>query len=370
MSFESARLTELKNQGLLRELKLRNRYLLNFSTNDYLNLSSHQLVKKRAIEAVKNWGAGAGGSRLMAGNLSLHEELERKLAELTGMGSALIFGSGFLTNLGVLTALAGGDDVIFSDRLNHASLVDGAIMSRAEVRRYRHCDVEHLADLVRSSGSSGKKIIVTDSVFSMDGDIAPLLDIYELAVSEGCLLVVDEAHAVGVFGSGGGVCRSLSIQPDVITGTLSKALGGYGGFASCSASLRSFFVNRSRSFVYTTGLPPSSIGAALGALELINSSSNMGETLLTNAALFRERLNKMGFDTCGSASQIIPVIAGDSSNAVSFSEYLEEAGILAVAIRPPTVPEGSARLRFSLTMSHSNQDTDKVISAMEEIKWK
>ena len=370
MSFEAARLAELKNQGLLRELKLRDRDLINFSTNDYLNLSSHKVVRERAIKAIRNWGAGAGGSRLMAGNLSLHEELERKLAELTGMESALIFGSGFLTNLGVLTALAGGDDVIFSDRLNHASLVDGAIASRAEVRRYRHCNVEHLADLVRSSGSAGKKIIVTDSVFSMDGDVAPLRHIHELAVAEGCLLVVDEAHAIGVFGSGGGVCKSLSILPDVITGTLSKALGGYGGFASCSASLRSFFVNQSRSFVYTTGLPPASIGAALGAMEVIDSSADMGKNLLENAAFFRNRLNEIGFDTCRSASQIIPVIAGENSSAVSFSKHLEEAGILAVAIRPPTVPEGSARLRFSLTLGHSHQDVIKVISVMEELKWK
>ena len=370
MSFEETGLTELKNHGLLRELKLRNRNLLNFSSNDYLNLSSHRLVKERAIEAVKNWGAGAGGSRLMAGNLSLHEKLERKLAEFTGMESALIFGSGFLTNLGVLTALAGRGDVIFSDRLNHASLVDGAIASRAEVRRYRHCDVEHLADLVRSCGSAGKKIIVTDSLFSMDGDIAPLLDIHELAVSEGCLLMVDEAHAVGVFGSGGGVCRSLSIQPDVITGTLSKALGGYGGFVSSSANLRSFFVNKSRSFIYTTGLPPSSIGAALGALEVIDSSADIGTTLLKNAAILRNRLNEMGFDSRGSASQIIPVIAGTNSKALSFSRHLEEAGILAVAIRPPTVPEGSARLRFSLTLGHSRKDIDKVISVMEGLRWK
>lgn len=370
MSFEAARLAQLKKQGLLRKLKLRNRDLINFSTNNYLNLSSHPLVKERAIKAVRNWGAGAGGSRLMTGNLSLHQELERKLAELTGMESALIFGSGFLTNLGVLTALADRDDVIFSDRLNHASLVDGAITSRAEVRRYRHCDVKHLADLVRSSGATGKKIIVTDSVFSMDGDIAPLLDIHELAIAENCLLVVDEAHAIGVFGSGGGVCRSLAVRPDVITGTLSKALGGYGGFASCSASLRSFFVNKSRSFIYTTGLPPASIGAALGALEVIDSSADMGRVLLENAAFFRKRLIEMGFDTCRSASQIIPVVAGENSSAVSFAEYLEEAGILAIAIRPPTVPEGAARLRFSLTLGHSRKNIDMAISAMKKLKWK
>ncbi len=370
MSFETAELAELKNRGLLRILKLQDGNLLNFSTNDYLNLSCHPQVKDKAIKAIDNNGTGAGGSRLMAGNLSLHEELEKKLAELTCMESALIFGSGFLTNLGVLTALAGRNDVIFSDKLNHASLVDGAITSRAEVRRYRHCDVEHLADLIKSCDSTGRKIIVTDSVFSMNGDIAPLLDIHNLAVAQGCLLVVDEAHAIGVFGSGGGICKSLSITPDVITGTLSKALGSYGGFAACSERLRSFFINKSRSFIYTTGLPPASIGAALAALEVINSSPSIGEILIKNATFFKDGLNKIGFDTCGSASQIIPAVIGDNSKTLSISKHLEESRILAVAIRPPTVPHGSARLRFSLTLNHSQEDIKKVISVMEELKWK
>lgn len=365
MSFEGQILQKLDDTELRRKLQVRSREFLNFSTNDYLNLSSHPHVKKRAIEALELSGAGSGGSRLMAGNLSLHEELEHQLAELTEMEAALVFGSGFLTNLGVLSALAGRNDVIFSDRLNHASLVDGAIASRAELHRYRHCDVEHLTDLLNSSGSIGRKIIVTDSVFSMDGDVAPLREIFELSVAEGCLLIVDEAHAIGVFGTGGGICKELGICPDVITGTLSKALGGYGGFAACSAEMREYFVNRSRSFIYTTALPPASIGAAMGALEIISSSPDMGSSLLDLAADFRKLLLENGFDTSGSVSQIVPIVVGESSAALSLSRSLEKTGILAVAVRPPTVPAGTARLRFSVTLAHSSDD---IIRTAVELK--
>ncbi len=366
MRSETEVLKELEARGLRRKLTIHDRMLLNFSSNDYLNLSSHPMVKKRAIDAVEQFGTGAGGSRLMTGNLPLHEELEKKLAKLTGMETALLFGSGFLTNMGVLTAIAGRGDVIFSDRLNHASLIDGASASRAEVKRYRHCSVEHLSDLVRADNCSGQKFIVTDSVFSMDGDIAPLRDIYELARHEGCILVVDEAHAIGVFGSGGGgVCRDIGIKPDIITGTLSKALGSYGGFAACSAPMREFFVNRSRSFVYTTGLPPAATAAALGSLEILGSSPEIGLSLLKKAGLFRSKLNELGFDTCNSDSQIVPLKTGENSEVISMSSSFRKAGILAVAIRPPTVPPGTSRLRFSLTLNHSNEDIMRVISHLE-----
>ena len=371
MSYEAIRLRELDEQGLLRKLHVHSGIFLNFSTNDYLNLSSHPHVKRSAMEAVELFGTGAGGSRLMAGNLPIHQTLESRLAELTGMEAALVFGSGFLTNLGVLTALAGRNDVIFADRLNHASLIDGALASRAEVRRYRHADAGHLADMLKGNRITGRKIIVTDSVFSMDGDIAPLADIRALANTYGCQMLVDEAHAIGVFGSGSGVCRELGILPDVVTGTLSKSLGGYGGFAACSSEMRELFVNHSRSFVYTTGLPPASVGAALGALEVMGSSSQLGSTLLDLAADFREKLTEHGFDTAGSVSQIVPVIVGESSAAVSLSRSLEEAGILAVAVRPPTVPAGTARLRFSLTLAHGEHDIARAALELKALKsWK
>ncbi len=370
MNFVKTTLTELEDLGLKRTLRIHSGELTNYSTNDYLCMSTNPIAVKKAVEAVKLFGTGSGGSRLMSGNLSLHEELERRLAQLTGMETALIYGSGFLANTGVLTALAGRNDTIFSDRLNHASIVDGAITSRSRVQRYRHCDVQHLSDLLKKHTETGRKIIITESVFSMDGDIAPVREIFELSRSEGCILIVDEAHATGVFGHGGGICREEGVVPDVVTGTLSKALGSYGGFASCSRETREFLVNKSRSFVYSTGLPPASAGAALGALQVINSRKESGSELVDRAMFFRESLKQAGFNTGNSNSQIVPVIVGDSSAAVALSHSLENRGILAVAIRPPTVPEGSARLRFSVTLCHQRKTLQNTASEMKRLKWK
>jgi glycine C-acetyltransferase/8-amino-7-oxononanoate synthase len=369
VNFVNSTLAELENFGLKRTLKIHSGGLVNFSTNDYLDLSTHPLVVKRAVEAVETFGAGSGGSRLMAGNLPLHEELEHRLAQLTGMETSLVYGSGFLANTGVLTALAGRNDTIFSDRLNHASIVDGAITSRGRVHRYRHCDVQHLSDLLKKHTEAGKKIIVTESVFSMDGDIAPVREIYELSRRNGCILVVDEAHAVGVFGHGGGICRKYGVLPDFVTGTLSKALGSYGGFAACSRETRDFLVNRSRSFVFSTGLPPASTGAAVGALQVIESRQEAGAALVESAKFFRESLKQAGFNTGNSASQIVPVIVGESSATVSFSHSLQNRGILVVAIRPPTVPEGSARLRFSITLRHQIKTLQNTIEQMKNLTW-
>ena len=369
MNFVNKTLSELESRGLKRALRIHSGKLINFSTNDYLGLSTHPVVVNRSVEAVKMFGTGSGGSRLMAGNLPLHEELESRLALLTGMEAALVYGSGFLANTGVLTALAGRNDTIFSDRLNHASIVDGAITSRSRVHRYRHCDVQHLSDLLKKRTGTGRKIIVTESVFSMDGDIAPVREIFELSRREGCILVVDEAHATGVFGHGGGICREKGVLPDIVTGTLSKALGSYGGFASCSSKTRDFLVNKSRSFVYSTGLPPASAGAALGALQVIESRKESGSELVRHAAFFRKSLKQAGFNTGNSASQIVPVIVRDTSATVSLSHSLENRGILAVAIRPPTVPEGSARLRFSVTLGHQLETLQNTADKMRELKW-
>ena len=359
-----------KDNGLLRELKILPQGYINFSTNDYLNFSNHSELINESIKATKNFGTGAGGSRLMAGNLGLHELLEVKLAELTEMDSALLYGSGFLTNMGVLTALGERRDTIFSDKLNHASLIDGAMVSRAEVKRYRHCDVSHLENLIRNNESTGSRIIVTDSLFSMDGDIAPLQKISKLAEKYNCILVVDEAHAIGVFGNGGGICKELNIKADVITGTLSKALGGYGGFVACSSNMREFFINKSRSFIYTTALPPSCAASAIRALEIIRENPWVSKSVLKSATYLREELKNRGFNTSDSTSQIVPIIVEDSFKALAFSKYLEDNKIIAVAIRPPTVPDGTARLRLSVTRAHSIKDLDKTISLMENFKWK
>ena len=303
----------------------------------------------------------------MAGNLELHHTLEDKLAEITGMDSSLVFGSGYLANLGVLTTVAGRNDVIFSDRLNHSSLVAGAQASRAEVRRYRHCDTGHLSEMLEGHSTPGRKIIVTDSLFSMDGHMAPLSHLFELSEKHGCFLVVDEAHAIGVHGKGGGICRSLGLKPDIMTGTLSKALGSYGGFAACSTILREYLINRSGTFIYSTGLPPGSAGAALASLQILEERPSMGKELLEISEKFRDDLENMGADTCNSCSQIVPLITGDPGKALEFSAALEKASILASAIRPPTVPEGTSRIRFSITLAHTEEDIGKTLEIVGDL---
>jgi 8-amino-7-oxononanoate synthase len=370
-------LEKLAGEGLLRSLTTRahlggkyvelGRTVLNFSSNDYLDLAGDERLKAAAIEAVTMLGCGATASRLMAGSHSLHETLEAKLAAFAGRETALVFGSGFLANLGVLAALAGRRTAVFADRLNHASLVDGARMSGARLFRYRHNDVGHLEELLKTN-TGQRRVIVSDSVFSMDGDIAPIGDLAEVALRHGALLVIDEAHAIGVFGpDGGGVCRGLpSVCPDVIVGTLSKALGGYGGFAAGARELRELLVNKARSFIYSTALPPACLGSACEALDVIAAAPELGAALLTRAARFRAVLADLGFDTGASRSQIIPLMVGDNERALAFSRALKEKGVLAVAVRPPTVPPGTARLRLSVTLAHTEADLDHAASTLAE----
>ncbi|HAK94760.1 MAG TPA: 8-amino-7-oxononanoate synthase [Planctomycetes bacterium] len=368
-------LEKLASEGLLRTLTARaglggkfveaGRTVLNFSSNDYLDLASDARLKSAAAEAIAAWGCGAAASRLMSGTLRLHEALEAELADLAGRERALVFGSGFLANIGVLAALAGRHTTIFADRLNHASLVDGARLSGARLVRYRHRDVAQL-DALLAADSSRRRIIVTDSVFSMDGDIAPLADIGDCAIRRGALLVVDEAHAIGVLGlGGGGLCRDLpAVRPDVVIGTLSKALGGYGGFAAGSRELRDLLVNRARSFIYSTALPPACLGSARAALAILAASHDPGATLLARAARFRNALGNAGLDTGPSRTQIIPVMAGDNERALAFARALGDSGILAVAVRPPTVPPGTARLRLSVTLAHTDEDLARAAAAI------
>ena len=340
-------------------VRMDGRELLNFSSNDYLNLARHPAVGTAAQRAVQQFGAGATASRLVAGTLPLHEEVEARLAQLKSYPAALLFGSGYLTNAGTIPALVGRDDAIFADRLAHASLLDAAQLSRATLHRYRHHDPQQLDDLLARQGGSGRKLVVTESVFSMDGDLAPLPEIAAVAEQHGALLLVDEAHATGVFGPGGsGLIREHKLEAavNVAMGTLSKALGGYGGFVACSEILRAWLVNRARAFIFTTAPPPAILGAALGALELLQANPGWGEELLRRAAGFRKKLQAAGLDTMQSASQIIPILVGDNARALALAAGLRERGLLAVAIRPPTVPEGTARLRFSITLAHTEAD--------------
>jgi 8-amino-7-oxononanoate synthase len=375
-------LADLEARGLLRTLATRagvgGKYVrdgetvLNFSSNDYLDLGTDPRVGRVASEAIEQWGTGSGASRLMSGHLALHEQLETRLATWLGTEASLVFGSGFLTNLGVITALVGRGDVIFTDRLNHASLVDGARLSGATVQRYPHADAEHLATLLEKHATSGgNHLIATDSVFSMDGDMAPLEQIGSLAREHGCLWMVDEAHAVGVFGaSGAGVCEMLPAdhRPDVIVGTMSKSMGGYGGFVACSEAIRRVLINRARSFIYSTALPPACLGAGLGALEVIGSDAGaMGVELLSRASTLRGLLASRGLEVGPSQSQIVPVMVGDNDRAVALSQELATRNILAVAVRPPTVPVGTARLRLSVTLAHSTDDLKHVADTISAV---
>lgn len=359
----------LREQGLFRELKalpeaggkisVNGRKVLNFSSNDYLNLANHPQVKAAAIEATKQLGCGATASRLMSGHLELHEALEADLARMVGSEAVLVFGSGFLVNIGVLTAMAERDDEIFADRLNHASLIDGMLQSGAKWHRYRHKDMDHLETLLKRSESRGRRIIVTDSIFSMDGDIAPLESLAELAGRYGATLVVDEAHAIGIMGEkGGGVCRipGHEIDADIVIGTLSKALGGYGGFVACSRTMRSFLINRARSFIFSTGLPPACLGGGRAAVSLVESTPLLGVTLLSRVHRFRELLLAEGFSLPEFESQILPIHVGGNPEALNLARELWTNNIMVTAIRPPTVPAGTTRLRVSVTLAHSNDD--------------
>lgn len=370
-------LARIETRGLLRRLRPSahcggkfddgDTTILNFSSNDYLDLARHPRVKAAAVGAIERLGSSATASRLMAGDLEIHERLEESLAGFLGCEAALLFGSGFLANLAVLTTLAGRHDAVFADRLNHASLVDGARLSGAKVFRFRHGDVGHLEELLDSHSGFRRRIVVTDSIFSMDGDAAPVERIGRIAKVSDCLFVVDEAHALGVLGDGGrGLCYGLAddVRPDVVVATFSKAFGGYGGFVALDATARELLVNRARSFIYSTAPPPACVAAAQAALEIVRENPGLGSELQGRAAHLREKLAAAGLDTGPSVSQIVPVIVGANEAALELSEVLRERGILAVAVRPPTVPAGTARLRLSVTLAHEISDLDAAADAI------
>lgn len=344
-------------------IKIDGREVLNFSSNDYLDLARHPHVIDRSRQALDQYGIGATASRLVSGTLPIHEELEERIAKEKGYDSALIFGSGYMANAGTIPILAGRDDLIFSDRLVHASMIDACKLSGAKLVRWTHNDVQALEKrLEQYAESNVRKLIITESVFSMDGDIAPLKEIANLAEKYDCLLMVDEAHSTGTFGeNGSGLVRELGIE-NIVTvsmGTMSKAMAGYGGYIACSENLRKLLVHSSRAFIYTTAPPPAVIGAALGALDVFEASPRLGYILQANAEYFRSMLHEAGLETMESQSQIIPIIIGDNEKAVAISQKLRDENIIAPAIRPPTVPAGSARLRVSITLAHLVDDLER-----------
>jgi 8-amino-7-oxononanoate synthase len=332
---------------------------LNFSTNDYLDLAGHPDVVRAAEAAVREFGAGARAARLISGTLPIHRRLEEALAGYKGCPAGLLFGSGYLANVGTVPALVGRDDHVFVDRLIHASVIDAATLSRARLHRFQHNDVDHLAALLRRAPAGGRRLVITESVFSMEGDLAPLPALVETALEQGALVMVDEAHATGVFGPlGSGLIREHGLEDrvNVSMGTLSKALGGYGGFVCGSVPLREWLVNRARSFIYTTAPPPAVAGAALGALSVLRAQPDLGARLRERSAMFRRLLQEGGLDTLGSASPIVPVLVGETDAALQLARRLRTAGLVVPAIRPPTVPAGTARLRFSISLAHADED--------------
>jgi glycine C-acetyltransferase/8-amino-7-oxononanoate synthase len=362
----AARLAELRRRGLHRRLRTiegpqRSRVRLDgderllLCSNNYLGLAHHPKVRAAAAEAAERYGAGAGGSRLISGTMSLHRTLEERLADFKGTQAALLFGSGYLANTGTIAALTDPGDVVFSDELNHASIIDGCRLSRAEVFVYRHRDTEHLEWGLRRAGARAG-LIVTDSVFSMDGDVAPLPDLHELARRHRCSLMVDEAHGTGTLGPGGRgavAAAGLSGEVDVVIGTLGKALGSYGAYVCTSAQVAELLVNTARPFIFSTAPPPPSIGAALAALSVLRSHPGMVEQLRRNAAILREGLDAYRLDLGASRTQIIPVVVGDARRALALCEHALERGVFAQAIRPPTVPEGTSRLRMAVMATHT-----------------
>jgi 8-amino-7-oxononanoate synthase len=322
-------------------------------SNNYLGLADHPRVRRAAADAAERYGAGAGASRLICGDMEPHRALEAHLARFKGTESALLFGSGYLANMGTISALAYGGTV-FSDELNHASIIDGCRLAKAETFVYRHCDIEHLAWGLEKAGERGA-VIVTDGVFSMDGDVAPLPALAELAGRHGARLIVDEAHATGTIGPGGrGTVAAAGLEGvvDVVVGTLGKALGSYGAYVCTSAALRELLINRARQFIFSTAPPPPSIGAAQAALGLLESRPGVVEHLRRNAAEMRSALVSYDLDVGDSRTQIIPVMVGDARRATALCERALAGGVFAQAIRPPTVPEGTSRLRLTVMANH------------------
>ena len=345
------------------------RQLVNLCSNDYLGLASDPRLRAAAAAAAEREGAGSGAARLVAGDLPAHGELERRLASFKRSEAALLFGSGYHANTGVPAALVGRDDAIFVDVLDHASIVDGALLSRAELVRYRHCDVQELSDLLART-KARRKLVVTDAVFGMDGDAAPLRDIADLCERHGAMLYVDEAHATGVLGpTGAGLAEALGVadRVDVHMGTLGKALGSFGAFVAGSRRLVDLLVSRARTFVFTTALPPPACGAALAALDVLAQEPARRERLHALAARMKDGLARLGFDVSRVVAPIFPVVLGSEERAMAASGALRERGFFVRAIRPPTVPRGTSRLRVALTASHTEAQVDAFLGALAEV---
>ncbi len=342
------------------------RSVIQLCSNDYLGLAAHPAVTRAAAEAALEYGAGAGSARLIVGSCAPHAALEGDIARLKQTEAAVVLSSGYHANTGVLPILAGAEDVIFSDALNHASLIDGCRLSRATVRVYRHTDAGHLERRLREADGFRRRVIVTETVFGMDGDLAPLADLVALARHHDAWIVVDEAHATGVFGrTGGGLVSQLGLTDavDVQIGTLSKALGSLGGYVAGSAALIDWVVNAARTFIYTTALPPAAVGAARAAIAVLAAEPERRDRVWSHATRLRERLTELGYRLGPCESPILPILVGDAEAAMLLGDALLAHGVLAPAIRPPTVPAGTARVRVTPMATHTADDLAEAVDA-------
>lgn len=342
------------------------RELANFASNDYLGLANHPALREAAAQAIGRFGVGAGASPLVVGHTALHEEAEAAFARFAGAPRALLFASGYAANLGILSALGDRDTDVFADRLNHACLNDGAVLARASLKRYPHGDLAGLASLLASS-TARSKIIATDAVFSMDGDVADVRQLVELAEAHDAWLVLDDAHGIGVLGGGRGTLAESGLRsPRVVyMATLGKALGGYGAFITAEPDVIEWLLQRARTYVFSTALPPAVAAAATAAITLIEREPALVQGLHRNVEAFRSACAAAGIAP-SSRTAIHPVIVGDSSRAVALSQALRERGHCVPAIRPPTVPNGTARLRVSLSAAHSSDDIARLVSDLAE----
>jgi 8-amino-7-oxononanoate synthase len=376
------RLAELERLGLHRRLRLVSgpqgprvqldgEPVLLLCSNNYLGLADHPRVREAAAEAAMSWGVGAGASRLVSGTMTIHRRLEEHLAAWKGSEGCLLFGSGYLANIGTIGALAGAGDTIFSDELNHASIVDGCRLSRAEVVVYRHLDTEHLAWSLRhhGSGDGRRRLIVTDSVFSMDGDVAPLEEIVALAKEHDARVMVDEAHATGALGPGGrgAVAQAgLEGEVDVVVGTLGKALGSYGAYVCADGEMIRYLINTARSLIFSTAPGPPAVAGALAALELLEEHPDRVEQLNSAARTLRGALAHEGFPVAEDGMHIVPLLVGDADLAMRFCGEALQRGVFAQAIRPPTVPAGTSRLRLAAMATHTAEELEMAASVLGE----
>jgi len=379
--FLQKELDDLSEQGLYRSLRcvdgeqgptllLNGREVINFSSNNYLGLANHPFLCAAAKQAIDRYGCGSAASRLISGNMTLHEELEAKLARFKSTEAALVFNSGFQANIGILSTLTGAGDVIVSDALNHASIIDGCRLSKAKTIVYAHTDLNELEAALKQAAAARRRLIVTETIFSMDGDEAPLLEIVELAEKYHAMVMVDEAHGTGVCGSNGaGVVAKLGLSSRVAVqmGTLGKALGGFGAYVAGSRALCDLLINRCRSFIFTTSLPPAVMAMALAALDLVQSEPHRRDALRLQCRQLKLGLSRLGFELGRSESPILPLIVGDASRCMTLSAALLAHGVFAQGIRPPTVPPGTSRLRITVMATHSDEQIARALQVFEEV---